>query len=165
MSGAYTREGKTDPKDAYVIADTARIRRSLPLSTTRQPGLQPGPADRPPGRPDRRLVRMINRLRDVLTSVFPALEWEFDYSSCKGALVLLTGYACPARLRASGRPAWPAGYGSRGCEDSVGVSSPARMFIKVDLPDPDAPTMAVSSPGEITRSRPCMACTSMPSAL
>jgi hypothetical protein len=24
-------------------------------------------------------VRMINRLRDVLTSVFPALEREFDY--------------------------------------------------------------------------------------
>jgi transposase len=47
-------------------------------------------------------VRMINRLRDVLTSVFPALEREFDYSSCKGALVLLTGYACPARMRRIG---------------------------------------------------------------
>ena len=28
-------------------------------------------------------VRMINRLRDLLTSVFPALEREFDFASCK----------------------------------------------------------------------------------
>jgi transposase len=103
MSGAYAGEGKTDPKDAYVIAETARLRRNLPgighetdlvrnlgLLTARRADLI---ADR---------VRMINRLRDVLTSVFPALEREFDYSSCKGALVLLTGYACPGRLRHTG---------------------------------------------------------------
>ena len=48
-------------------------------------------------------VRMINRLRDLLASVFPALEREFDYSSRKGALVLLTGYACPARIRRAGQ--------------------------------------------------------------
>jgi hypothetical protein len=29
MSNAYTGEGKTDAKDAYVIAETARIRRDL----------------------------------------------------------------------------------------------------------------------------------------
>jgi hypothetical protein len=51
---------------------------------------------------------MINRLRDVLTSVFPALEREFDYSSCKGALVLLTGYACPGRLQPA-LPGWSLG--------------------------------------------------------
>lgn len=45
---------------------------------------------------------MINRLRDVMTSVFPALEREFDYSACKGALVLLTGYATPERIRRIG---------------------------------------------------------------
>jgi hypothetical protein len=48
-------------------------------------------------------VRMINRLRDLLTSAFPPLEREFDYSSCKGALVLLTSYACPARIRRTGQ--------------------------------------------------------------
>ena len=42
-------------------------------------------------------VRMINRLRDLMTSVFPSLERAFDYSSHKGALVLLTGYATPDR--------------------------------------------------------------------
>ena len=30
MSTAYTGEGKTDAKDAYVIAETARGRRDLP---------------------------------------------------------------------------------------------------------------------------------------
>ena len=29
MSGAYAGEGKTDAKDAYVIAETARLRRDL----------------------------------------------------------------------------------------------------------------------------------------
>ena len=48
-------------------------------------------------------VRMINRLRDVLTSVFPDLEREFDYAHYKGALVVLTGYASPDRIRRIGR--------------------------------------------------------------
>ncbi len=103
MSGAYAGEGKTDPKDAYVIAETARIRRNLPVIGPKSDlvcnlGLMT--AHRADLIADR--VRMINRLRDVLTSVFPALEREFDYSSCKGALVLLTGYACPARIRRIG---------------------------------------------------------------
>ena len=37
-----------------------------------------------------------------MTSVFPSLEREFDYASCKGALVLLTGYATPQRIRRIG---------------------------------------------------------------
>jgi hypothetical protein len=45
---------------------------------------------------------MINRLRDVMTSVFPTLEHEFDYSAHKGALELLTEYASPQRLRRLG---------------------------------------------------------------
>lgn len=46
---------------------------------------------------------MINRLRDLMTSVFPALEREFDYKSCKGAVVLLTGSASPERIRRVGQ--------------------------------------------------------------
>jgi hypothetical protein len=34
-----------------------------------------------------------------MTSVFPTLEQQFDYSSRKGALILLTEYASPKRLR------------------------------------------------------------------
>ncbi len=98
MSGAYRGEGKTDARDAYVIAETARHRRDLAaidvpaqlaadlaLLTARRTDLV---ADR---------VRMINRLRDTLTGIFPALERAFDYSGQRGALVLLTGYQTPGR--------------------------------------------------------------------
>lgn len=104
MSAAYTGEGKTDAKDAYVIAETARLRRDLTAISAdtelvRNLALLTGhradlSADR---------VRMINRLRDLLTSVFPSLEREFDYKSCKGAVVLLTGYPTPERIRRVGQ--------------------------------------------------------------
>ena len=104
MSSAYAGEGNTDAKDAYVIAETARLRRDLPIIDTgtdliRNLAVLTGHradliADR---------VRMINRLRDLMTSVFPSLERAFDYSSHKGALVLLTGYASPDRIRRIGQ--------------------------------------------------------------
>src|SRR6478752_5060237 len=43
---------------------------------------------------------------------------------------------------------------------AFGVSTPPRMFWSVDLPLPDAPTTAISSPGSTTRSRPWSATTS-----
>lgn len=104
MSRAYAGEGKTDVKDAYVIAETARIRRDLPAvdhDTDLVRSLAVLTAHRADLIADR--VRMINRLRDLMTSVFPSLEREFDYSSCKGALVLLTGYATPERIRRIGQ--------------------------------------------------------------
>lgn len=103
MSAAYSGEGKTDAKDAYVIAETARIRRDLTVidpSTDLVRNLELLTGHRADLIADR--VRMINRLRDVMTSVFPSLEREFDYSSCKGALILLTGYASPEQLRRAG---------------------------------------------------------------
>jgi transposase len=103
MSTAFTGEGKTDAKDAYVIAETVRLRRDLPAidtvtDLTRELALLT--AHRADLIADR--VRTINRLRDVLTSVFPTLEQAFDYSSHKGALILLTEYASPKRLRRLG---------------------------------------------------------------
>jgi transposase len=103
MSSAYIGEGKTDAKDAYVIAETARIRRDLAVidhDTDLVRNLAVLTGHRADLIADR--VRMINRLRDLMTSVFPSLEREFDYSSCKGALVLLTGYASPERIRRVG---------------------------------------------------------------
>jgi transposase len=104
MSGAYRGEAKTDARDAYVIAETARHRRDLaaidvPAQLAADLALLVGHrqdlvADR---------VRMINRLRDVLTGIFPALERAFDYSSQRGALVLLTGYQTPHALRRTGQ--------------------------------------------------------------
>lgn len=40
-------------------------------------------------------VRMVNRLRDVLSGCFPALERSCDYAHNRGALVPLTGYQTP----------------------------------------------------------------------
>jgi transposase len=103
-SGGYRGDGKTDAKDAAIIADQARMRRDL------QP-LRPGDeiavdlriltgrrtdlvADR---------TRTINRLRAQLLEYFPALERAFDYSHSKAALILLTGYQTPDGLRRAGR--------------------------------------------------------------
>jgi transposase len=148
MSGAYTGEGKTDPKDAYVIAETARIRRSLPVidhktDLVRNLGLLT--AHRADLIADR--VRMINRLRDVLTSVFPALEREFDYSSCKGALVLLTGYACPARLRRIGEARLASWLRQRHVRGYAGVAARAVAAAKsqrMALPGQDIAASIVS---------------------
>jgi hypothetical protein len=46
-------------------------------------------------------VRGINRLRELLASIFPALERAFDYST-RSALVLLTGFQTPAGIREAG---------------------------------------------------------------
>ncbi|MBO0809786.1 MAG: IS110 family transposase [Actinobacteria bacterium] len=102
-SGTYRGEGKTDARDAFVIADQARMRRDLGLlrpgdevavdlriMTTRRSDLV---ADR---------TRQINRLRAQLLEIFPALERAFDYSKSKGALILLTGYQTPAAIRRAG---------------------------------------------------------------
>lgn len=103
-SGGYRGDGKTDAKDAAVIADQARMRHDL------QP-LRPGDeisvdlriltARRTDLSCDR--TRTINRLRAQLLEFFPALERAFDYSSSKAALVLLTGYQTPDGLRRLGQ--------------------------------------------------------------
>lgn len=47
-------------------------------------------------------VRLINRLRDALVGICPALERAFDYSAAKGPVVMLTEYQTPAALRRIG---------------------------------------------------------------
>ncbi|MGE5693953.1 MAG: IS110 family transposase [Candidatus Sericytochromatia bacterium] len=103
MSNALVGEGKTDTKDAFVIAETARLRRDLAVidqDTDLVRSLAVLTGHRADLVADR--VRMINRLRDLMISVFPGLERTFDYSSHKGALVLLTGYSSPERIRRIG---------------------------------------------------------------
>lgn len=102
-SALYRGDGKTDAKDAAVIADQARMRRDLVplrpedditvelrLLTARRTDLI---ADR---------TRAINRLRATLLGYFPALERAFDYKSRRGAVILLTRYNTPAALRRNG---------------------------------------------------------------
>nr|WP_123980713.1 IS110 family transposase [Streptomyces sp. Ag109_O5-1] len=103
-SAAYRGSGKTDAKDAFVIADTARMRRDLqPLQETGEIAvdLRILTARRIDLSADR--TRAINRLRAQMLEYFPALERAFDYSVSKSALVLLTGYQTPAALRRIGR--------------------------------------------------------------
>jgi transposase len=46
-------------------------------------------------------VRGVNRIRELLGSIFPGLEQAFDYST-RSALILLTGFQTPAGLRSAG---------------------------------------------------------------
>ncbi|MGW1810118.1 IS110 family transposase [Streptomyces sp. NPDC002078] len=102
-SDSYRGQGKTDARDARVIADQARMRRDLQpirpdddatvelrLLTDRRVDLV---AER---------TRTINRLRSLLTSMFPALERALDLGT-SGALMLLAGYQTPAAIRRTGQ--------------------------------------------------------------
>jgi transposase len=109
-AGGYRGEGKTDARDAAVIADQARMRRDLaPL----RPGdeisteLKILTARRADLAADR--TRVINRLRGLLTGIFPALERALKDLTLTGPLILLTGYQTPAAIRqagAAGLAAW-----------------------------------------------------------
>lgn len=101
-SESYRGEGKTDAKDAAVIADQVRIRRDLhPLRggddtvtdlqilTRRRMDLV---ADR---------TRTVNRLRAQLTGIIPGLERSLDLTNTD-PLTLLTGYQTPADVRRLG---------------------------------------------------------------
>ena len=104
MAGAYRGEAKTDARDAYVIAESVRQRGDLTeveVSATLVAELRLLVTHRTDLVADR--VRLINRLRDVLSGYFPALERAFDYAHSRGALVLLTGYQTPATIRRIGQ--------------------------------------------------------------
>jgi transposase len=99
---SYRGQGKTDARDAHVIADQARMRNDLVpvrlddeavielrLLTEHRADLV---ADR---------TRVTNRLRALLNSMFPALERTLDLGNT-GPLRLLTGYQTPAAIRRVG---------------------------------------------------------------
>jgi transposase len=96
----YRGEAKTDAKDARIIADQSRMRRDLPelhpgqdlvvelrILTSRRADLV---ADR---------TRAINRLRQQLTAICPALERAADLANQRGWVVLLAHYQRPGDLR------------------------------------------------------------------
>lgn len=99
----YRGESKTDARDAKVIADQSRMRGDLPV-------LRPGDdliaelrmltgrradlvADR---------TRTINRLRQQLTAVCPALERAADIANHRGWVILLARYQRPKAIRRAG---------------------------------------------------------------
>jgi transposase len=131
---AYVGEGKTDAKDAYLIAETARLRRDLAVidaDTDLVRNLAVLTGHRADLIADR--MRMINRLRDLMTCVFPSLERAFDYSSHKGLLVLLTGYSSPDRIRRPGESLLAGWLRQRKVRDSSGVAARAVAAAKAHL--------------------------------
>lgn len=102
MAGAFAGEGKTDARDARTIAETARLRGDL--SEVVIPDQVVGDLQVLTARREDLMadwVRGVNRLRELLGSIFPGLEQAFDYST-RSALILLTGYQTPAGLRSAG---------------------------------------------------------------
>jgi transposase len=102
MSGAFRGEGKTDAKDAWIIAETARMRRDL-SALTLKPELIAELAVLTAHRADLTTdwTRTITRLRDYLTGTFPALEKVFNFAK-RGPLILLSLYQTPEAIRQAG---------------------------------------------------------------
>ncbi|MEU4680913.1 IS110 family transposase [Micromonospora sp. NPDC023737] len=102
MAEAFHGERKTDAHDAYVIAQTLRMRGDLPALT-----LADGVQQQLKLLVSRRLdlvadrVRITARLQDLLTMISPALEKTLNLRS-KGALRLLAQWQTPAGLRRAG---------------------------------------------------------------
>jgi transposase len=124
-AATYRGDGKTDAKDARIIADQARMRTDLQpvrgadqisidlrLLTARRTDLV---CDR---------VRAINRLRATLLEYFPALERAFDYSK-KAPLLLLGGYQTPEGIRRMGLTRLTCWLRKRGCRNSAKMAEKA----------------------------------------
>ncbi|WP_433155516.1 IS110 family transposase [Actinomadura nitritigenes] len=143
MAGVFRGEGKTDAKDARIIADTARMRSDLTELTANDElvvELTRLASYRADVMAD--WVRGINRLRALLTSIFPALEAAFDYST-RSALILLTGYCTPAGIRRAG-PEEPAAHLRQHGAWARGVDKMAARAVQV------AEQQTVELPGETT---------------
>ena len=133
-SKIYRGEGKTDAKDAAVIADQARMRNDLQalragdeIST----GLRILTARRADKSADR--VRAINRLQAQLLEYFPALERAFDYSRSKAALTLLTKHRTPDGIRRAGQARIQAWLKKHGARSSAAVAATAVEAAKSQL--------------------------------
>ncbi len=95
-------QGKTDAKDAFVVADRARMRKDLGVL---RPGDEIAVDLKILVRRRTDLVndrtRQINRLREQLLEIFPVLERSLSPTN-KGPILLPTGYQTPAAIRRSG---------------------------------------------------------------
>ncbi|MEZ2392228.1 IS110 family transposase [bacterium RCC_150] len=142
-AATYRGDGKTDAKDARIIADQARMRTDLQpvrgadqisvdlrLLTARRTDLI---CDR---------VRAINRLRATLLEYFPALERAFDYSK-KAPLILLGGYQTPEGIRRIGLTKLTSWLRKRGCRNSAKMAEKA--LIAANSQHAVLPTQATGS--------------------
>jgi transposase len=101
-TAGYRGEGKTDAKDAAIIADQARMRRDLRELHVLDEDiaqLQLLSSYRADLAADR--TRSINRLRGLLAGIFPALERMLDFTN-RGPLILISGFQTPTAIRQLG---------------------------------------------------------------
>lgn len=99
----YRGEGKTDARDAKVIADQSRMREDLPRLVPDEDliaELRMLTAHRSDLVADR--TRTINRLRQQLSAVCPALERAAEITKHRGWVVLLARYQRPKAIRRAG---------------------------------------------------------------
>jgi transposase len=104
MAGVFRGERKTDAKDARIIADTARMRHRDLTEVTVTDELVVELTRLTTHRADLTAdwVRGVNRLRELLCGIFPALERSFDFST-RSALLLVAGYCTPEEIRQAGQ--------------------------------------------------------------
>lgn len=99
---SYRGAGKTDARDAHIIADQARMRRDLePIRPGDDPTIELKLLTERRTDLVAERTRTVNRLRSLLTSMFPALERTLELNTA-GTLVLLSGYQTPAAIRRLG---------------------------------------------------------------
>ena len=70
-------------------------------------------------------TRAINRMRALLSGIFPALERELDLT-CAGPVVLLTGYQTPAAIRRIGPARLEAWLRARHVHRAAGLAERVR---------------------------------------
>lgn len=144
----YRGDGKTDAKDAGIIADKARMRRDLQpirLGDDIATELRLLTAHRTDLACDK--TRAINRMRASLGEFFPALEAAFDYSTSKAALLLLTGYQTPAAIRRMGvkrLTAWLKKRGARSAARVADIAVEVADKQHTTVPGQDAGAMIVA---------------------
>lgn len=124
-SAGYRGQGKTDAKDAFVIADQARMRNDLGRL---RPGDEIAVDLRTLTRRRTDLVcdrtRQINRLRGQLLEICPALERTLTVTT-RGPVLLLTAYQTPAAIRRSGVKRIETWLRNRKVRNAAGIAATA----------------------------------------
>lgn len=148
MAGVFRGEGKTDAKDARIIAGTARMRGDLAeLAVTDELVVELTRLTSYRADVMADWVRGVNRLRELLSCIFPALEASFDYST-RSALTLLTGYCTPGEVREAGPEAIASylrehGAWAKGIDAMAATAARAAEQQTVALPGEAATAMLV----------------------
>jgi transposase len=134
---AYRGESKTDERDARLIAEQARMREDFSELAPEEGTLA-----------ELRLLlarrrdlvvdqtRAITRLREMLLSLFPALERTLELGA-KGSLVLLLRYQTPAKIRRTGRKrlaSYLKGHTVKGADELARKALEAAKTQTVELP-------------------------------